>query len=121
MRQIFDKITDRLTRDSDIGCLTLENADYTIRFYYYGEYKKDIAEHAISLHKLSMACRTRNNAPKIFLENGVLYVNIIGMPDIQAAKLPEIADMIQRATPVVKCLEGVLKKYFEINTKGDDS
>lgn len=109
-------ITKNKLSDPSMCGVTLENKDYRIRFFYSGDYAKDIASKKIDGKSITMSCtvKTRRTPELAYYDRKIMIKNntppILFTEDVQ-----EYADGMRKGLAAAKELMEYHDQFFPRN------
>lgn len=112
---MFEITANNLGRKSDIKTLKLQNENYDVIFFYYGEYEEDMKKNGrCDVANLNMSCKKKGDAPKIACMSGKLFIDteeelILSVEEVEAFK-----KQLDAACASATELQGIIKQYFGI-------
>lgn len=108
----FTVTANNLLRESEIKSLKLENEEYRVTIFYYGDYEKDRVCSKIDIQNISMSCKPKGRGLKLVLMSGRIMIDIpmSSILTIQEAEVYKLQFDI--AIPAAIELEQILQEYF---------
>lgn len=114
--EIF-RVTKNKLGESSLSGLTLENRDYVIRFFYSGDYRKDMDAYSLNPYAITMSCsiKTRRTLPLNYYMGKFSIKNV--MP--QFIDTDDYLKALEKAVSAMERLKGVHAYYFPLKQKED--
>ena len=114
--EIF-RVTKNKLGESSLSGLTLENRDYVIRFFYSGNYRKDMDACSLNPYAIIMSCsiKTRRTLPLNYYMGKFSIKNV--MP--QFIDTDDYLKALEKAVSAMERLKGVHAYYFPLKQKED--
>lgn len=114
--EIF-RVTKNKLGESSLSGLTLENRDYVIRFFYSGNYRKDMDACSLNPYAITMSCsiKTRRTLPLNYYMGKFSIKNV--MP--QFIDTDDYLKALEKAVSAMERLKGVHAYYFPLKQKED--
>lgn len=114
--EIF-RVTKNKLGESSLSGLTLENRDYVIRFFYSGNYRKDMDACSLNPYAITMSCsiKTRRTLPLNYYMGKLSIKNV--MP--QFIDTDDYLKALEKAVSAMERLKGVHAYYFPLKQKED--
>lgn len=112
---MFEITANNLMRNSDIKTLKLQDENYNIIFFYYGEYEEDMKKNGrCDVANLSMSCKKKGDAPAITCMSGKMFIDtevelLLSVEEIEAFK-----KQLDAACASAVELQGIIEQYFGI-------
>lgn len=110
----FEIIADNMKRNSEIKSLKLQNDEYAVTIFYYGDYAKDIKAGTCPVNNLSMDCKPKGECFPLSCVCGKVVLSI---PAISIVPIYEI-DALKRKLDISKEaaleLQEILNEYFGV-------
>lgn len=112
---MFEIVENNLMRKSAVKTLKLQNENYEVTFFYYGEYDEEMIKNGLcDKQNLSMVCKMKGNVLPIEEATGKIYVNIEGAPMLFPENIVAFKTQLDIAYASAIELEDIIKQYFGI-------
>ena len=112
---MFEITQNGLKRKSDIKSLKLQNKDYDVIFFYYGDYERDCESGMCDVANLSMSCKVKGDALPIELMEGKLFIDASASDFIILEKAAEYQKRFETAYASACELAEIIKQYFGLD------
>jgi len=113
---MFDITANNLERKSDIKTLKLQDENYKIIFFYYGDYEEDMKINgSCDVRNLSMSCKVKGDALPVDCMAGKMFVDIQDcLPLLAVDEIVEFKKQLDLACASATQLQDIIKQYFGI-------
>ncbi len=113
---MFEITANNLMRKADIKSLKLQDENYKIIFFYYGDYEEDIKINgSCDVRNLSMSCKVNDGALPIDCMAGKMFIDIQDyLPLLAVDEIAEFKKQLDLACASAKELQDIIKQYFGI-------
>ena len=110
----FEIVANNLKRASDIKTLKLQNEEYSVTLFYFGDYASDMKNGSCIPENLSLSCKPKGDYFPIELLMGrvmleVPTISILSISEIELFKL-----QLDIAGKAAKELQELIRDYFGI-------
>lgn len=112
---MFEITQNGLKRKSDIKSLKLQNKDYDVIFFYYGDYERDFESGMCDVANLSMSCKVKEDALPIELMEGKLFIDASASDFIILEKAAEYQKRFETAYASACDLAKIITQYFGLD------
>lgn len=105
-------IRNRLNADG-VPSLTVKSANYQIRMFYNGDYKKDFSEKSINNMKVTISCETLSQEVfPITISDGTVTINSLKLANIPLMEMDGFMDKVLRTRDEMAALQHIYDTYF---------
>lgn len=113
---MFEITANNLMRKADIKTLKLQDENYNIIFFYYGEYEEDMKKNGrCDVANLSMSCKIKNDVLPVTCMSGKMFVDIeYNLPLLAVEEIAAFKKQLDIACASATELQDIIKQYFGI-------
>lgn len=112
---MFEITANNLIRKADIKSLKLQDENYSITFFYYGEYEEDMKKNGrCDVANLSMSCKKKGEAPAIACMSGKMFIDTEVELILSVEEVESFKKQLDAAYASATQLQGIIKQYFGI-------
>lgn len=109
----FAVVADNLRRTSEIKSLKLENKEYAVTMFYYGDYEEDFGKGTCDVEKLSMSCKPKGDGIPLTFMAGIIVLSVPAISVLPIYELQDFKRQLENAEKAAVELQGILKEYFK--------
>lgn len=111
---MFEITADKLRREADIKALKLQDENYSVTFFYYGDYESDFESGKCDMANITVSCREKEDVLPLEFLNGKFYVDLFNGPVLYAEDIPDFKKQLEIAYTAAIELQDIVKQYFGI-------
>lgn len=108
----FEIIKNNLERVSEIKSLKLQNNEYVVTVFYYGDYKRDFESGECDMTSVSLSCKPKGEAFPLALMAGHVVMTIPYNPVLSIEEIDGFQEQINVTKESAKELESIIHQYF---------
>ena len=117
---VFEVVANNLRRNSEIKSLKLQNKEYAVTIFYYGDYAKDAEEGHCLEENISLHCKPRGGGFPLSYVGGRVVMDIPPLPMVSISDIDALKARLDAAGEAAMELEDIikksLKKYLDIQS-----
>ena len=105
---------NNLKRKSDIKTLKLQNNEYAVTFFYYGDYEGDIENGICDVGNLSMSCKPKGDVFPLEMMSGHIMLTVPHNTMLLIEEIDDFQQQIEKSKQTAIELEAIMLEYFPI-------
>lgn len=108
----FEIMKNSLNRNSEIKSLKLQNNNYKITFFYYGDYEKDAKNKEINIDNVTMSCKEKGELFSLTMSKGRIFISVPQNDMLSIKEVDDFEKNLQETKETAVELEEIIKEHF---------